>query len=239
MFETTLLICSKPAEVARRCQQEEQLLLLVKTSLLLMLLCSAVFGLVLGSSRDSAQAMATALKLPMVWILTLAICTPAFYALAAVLGHGVRVRALLALVLAAAARASLVLFALLPCLWLLIESLGDSGLNYHRVTMGAALIYAFAGLAALGVLLRAFGPPKTALPVLAAFLCSFFLVAGQTAWSLRPFVGRPSQESVPFFRQPEGTFLAALMLGSESARGHYRDAPAPASAPDVAFEPEE
>jgi hypothetical protein len=152
----------------------------------------------------------------------LAVCTPAFYGLTAVLGRGLRLRSLIALILAASARASLVLFALLPVLWLAVDVWGDSPRDYQRLTMSAALIYGCAGLAGLGIMLRALGTSLRSLPLLLGFLGTFFLVAGQTAWSLRPFVGRPSEVATPWFRTPEGTFLAALSTGSESARGIYR-----------------
>lgn len=56
-----------------------------------------------------------------------------------------------------------------------------------------------------------------------SFTLAFFCVAGQTAWSLRPFVGRPAQADVPLLRAPEGTFLEAVVTGVDSARGRYQD----------------
>jgi len=161
-------------------------------------------------------------------VLTLAVCAPAFHAFAAALGHGLSMRSLLALILVATARASLVLFALLPVLWLLSDFTEGFETHYHQVTFTAALMYGVAGLAALGVLLRAFPRAPSTWPVLAGFVCTFFLVAGQTAWSLRPFVGRPAEQDSPWLRAPEGTFVEAVWRGTDSARGVYhRSAPAP------------
>jgi hypothetical protein len=118
MLKTMVLICSKPRELVDLCQSERSLEQLVQTALLLVIGCTAAFGLVLGGARDLHQACASALKLPLVWVVTLAVCAPAFHAIAAALGHALSLRALLALILVATARASLVLFALLPVLWL-------------------------------------------------------------------------------------------------------------------------
>jgi hypothetical protein len=190
---------------------------------------------VLGNTRGLEQALATALKLPLVWVLTLAVCAPAFHAIAAALGHGLSLRSLLALIVVATARASMVLFALLPVLWLLSDFSEGRATHYHKVTLTAALMYGVAGLAALGVLLRAFPRKMSTWPVLAGFAFTFFVVAGQTAWSLRPFVGRPAEKDSPWLRAPEGTFVEAVWRGSDSARGVYhRAAPLPAS---VAIEP--
>lgn len=232
MLDMITMISSDPNEVARRCREEERLVPLVKTSLLLLLLGAGSFGLVLGSARDMTQALATMTKLPLVWIVTLAVAAPGFYATAAVLGQPLRLRALLALTLAATARASLVLFALLPVVWLFSQMAGGrlfeaspvlAPQQYHQLTLLAASIFAVSGLAALGVLLRGFAKSTSTWPIVGLFTLGFFLVAGQTAWSLRPFVGRPAQTDVPAFRRPEGTFLRALSVGFDSARGHYHD----------------
>jgi hypothetical protein len=182
-----------------------------------------------GGTRDWTQAFATLAKLPLVWIVTLAVSAPAFYAIAAVLGQPLRLRALSALTLVATARASLVLFALLPVLALVPDILSGSFVQgsgvqpdvYHKVTLLASVIFAASGLAALGVLLRGFERVPSTWPLLGLFTLTFFFVAGQTAWSLRPFVGRPAQKEIPLLRAPEGTFLEAVVTGYDSAWGRY------------------
>jgi len=221
MFDLFNVICSQPLATARRCRTESDLIPLIKASLLLLIVGTSSFGLVLGGARDLSQALATAVKLPLVWIVTLALCAPAFYAIAAVFGQPWRLRALLALTLTATARASLVLFAMLPVLWLFSDVFQSSSRFYHQLTLLASLIYATSGLAALGVLLRGFDRKLATAPLLGLFAVVFFLVAGQTAWSLRPFVGRPSQAEVPWFRNPEGTFFEAIGRDLDSARGRY------------------
>lgn len=229
MFETITMISSDPGATAARCRNDDRLHPLVKTSLFVMLAGTGAFGLVLGGTRDWGQAFATSVKLPLVWIVTLAVSAPAFYAIAAVTGQPLRLRALLALSLAATARASLVLFALLPVLALLPDILSGSFLRssalapdvYHKVTLFAVVIFAASGLAALGVLLRGFKKTLSTWPLLGLFTVTFFFVVGQTAWSLRPFIGRPVQQDVPLLRAPEGTFLEAVLTGYSSALGDY------------------
>lgn len=222
-------ICNRPAEVAAQCTAERELEPLVKTALVLVLGGTAAFGFVLGNVRDVSQGFATALKLPLVWVVSLAVCAPAFYAISAVFGRAMSLRATLALTLVASARASLLLFALLPVLWLLTDMTRGGPNQYHQVTFCSALAYGFAGLLSLGVLLRAFPLRRNVWGALLGFGLVFFLVSGQTAWSLRPFVGRPAEKDSPFLRPPEGTFVEALLVGSRSARGDYaREAPRPA-----------
>jgi hypothetical protein len=227
MLQTTLSICNRPHEVAERCMAERSLEPLARTALVLVLVGTAGFGFVLGGARDLSQGAATALKLPLAWILTLAVCAPAFYAISAALGRSLSFRATLALILTSSARASLLLFALLPVFWLFTD-LAHGPSQYHRLTFAAALTYGVAGLLGLGILLRAFPKSPRTFAILGSFAVVFFLVSGQTAWSLRPFVGRPAEKESPWLRAPEDTFLDALWRGSSSARGVYtREAPRP------------
>jgi hypothetical protein len=172
---------------------------------------------VIGSFRGGIQIVYGATKVPLAMLLTLAICAPAFHALAAGLGRAWPMRSIIALTLAAAGRASLVLVAISPALWLLF----DLGLGYHAAALAAAFAYAIAGAAAVGVLLRGLGPQSGRILTAFAFVGVFFAVGGQTSWILRPYLVRPRTESIPFLRAREGSFADSLLMSSRSARGIY------------------
>lgn len=117
------------------------------------------------------------------------------------------------LVLAAAARASLILLALAPVVWLAMAR----GLEYHRGILAAALCYGFAGLAALQLILRGLGQDWRA-RFIALFFAAALLPAGaQSAWMLRPFVGRPSQPTLPFLRKVNGSFFDSITRSADSS----------------------
>jgi hypothetical protein len=78
-------------------------------------------------------------------------------------------------------------------------------------------MYLLAALAALEILLRGLGGLQLRSLVTAAFCTLVFLaVLGQTAWMLRPFFGRPSQQEVPFVRAREGSFADAVLRSGHS-----------------------
>jgi hypothetical protein len=81
MVKTFLMICSNPQQTAERSLIEADATTIVRTSLWMMLLCTSAYGIVLGSARNASQALASGVKLPLVWVVTLAVCTPAFYGL--------------------------------------------------------------------------------------------------------------------------------------------------------------
>ncbi|WP_437668862.1 hypothetical protein [Sorangium sp. So ce131] len=210
-----------PAEIAASCREDRDLRAISLASLGAIGLGSAVFGGVVGSFRGREQILYAALKVPLAMMITLALCAPAFHALAAVLGRPWPLRSIVALALASAARSSLVLLAFAPALWLLI----DAGLGYHDSALAASLAYALAGLAALGVLVRGIGAGDGRALTAAAFVAMFFAVGGQAAWILRPYLLRPRAEAIPFLRAREGSFADALITSGRSSLGLYDEDP--------------
>lgn len=206
-----------PATIAKNCRTDQDLKTITLTSLAAIVAGGMAFGGVVGSFRGGIQILYGAIKIPLAMIVTLAICAPAFHALAAVLGRAWPMRSIISLVLAAAARSSLVLLAFTPALWLGM----DWGLGYHKSAMAASMAYALAGLAALSVLLRGIGKGQGQWLTTIAFIGMFFAVGGQSAWILRPYLLRPKAESVPFVRAREGGFADALLTASRSAADIY------------------
>lgn len=209
-----------PGDIAVSCRRETaDVRPIALTSLAAIVLGAAAFGGVLGSFRGGAQIVYGAIKVPLAIIATLAICTPAFHALAAVLGRPWPLRSVISLTLAAAGRSSLVLLAFTPALWLAL----DVGIGYHAGALAASLAYGLAGLAALGVLVRGIGAGQGRVLTALAFMGMFFAVGGQTAWILRPYLVRPKTPDAPFLRSREGGFSDALFTSGRSAAGIYDD----------------
>lgn len=211
------LLLRDPAGVAKRCRDEEGLTSLAAAALAATIAGAAAFGGVLGSFRGGAQIFAGAAKVPIALVATLAIAVPAFYGLASALGRTWSMRTVVALALSAAGRSSLVLLAAAPALWLAVSS----GLSYHQSAVIASLAYGLAGLAALGILLRGLDGGVSKLPTALAFVAVFFAIGGQTAWILRPYLGRPTLAEVPFIRANEGSFADAVVKNMRSAVGIY------------------
>jgi len=207
-----------PARIAERCREDSDLRPLVVASMLAIAVGGALFGAALGAPKGALQATYAAIKLPLAMLAALVVCTPAFHVLNAGLAAPQPLRSIVALTLAATARAALVLLACTPGLWLTMDSL----FGYHQSVLAASGCYLLAGTAAVGVLVRGLTPGPKGLVVAFAFLCVLFPVGGQTAWMLRPFLGRPAQQQVPFLRARESSFADAVMTSAWSAVGIYR-----------------
>lgn len=214
-----------PDEIASACREDRDLRAITATSLAALIVGSLVFGGVIGSFRGSTQIVYAAIKVPLAMAVTLALCVPAFHAIAAGLGRPFPIRSIVALALAAAGRASLVLLALAPMLWLVF----DRGIGYHAAALASAFAYALAGLAAVSVLVRGLGEGSGRALTAIAFAAVFFAVGGQASWILRPYLIRPRtwaaaqshEQKIPFLRGYEGSFADSIFTSSRSARGIY------------------
>jgi hypothetical protein len=214
----------RPDEIAKDCREDRGVSEIGSIALLAIVVGATVFGAVLGSYRGGAQILYAGLKVPMAVLAALAIAAPAFHGIAAALGRPWPMRCVVALTLAAAGRASLLLLAFAPALWLML----DFGVGYHAAAVLAAIAYGASGIAALGVLLRGLGAGSGRLLTTLGFASVFFAASGQTSWILRPYLVRPRTEIVPFTRAREGSFDEALFRSSRSGAGVYdRQAPAP------------
>jgi hypothetical protein len=183
------------------------------------LVCAGAFGATLGFFRGAQQAVYAAVKLPLVILLTAAVLAPALTCLNAALRRPADLRKDLLLVLACLARASLVLSAEIPILWLGL-SLDAS---YHTMVLAAVAACAVAGAAALWLLVRGLLRFRRGAIVTAVLLVSAFMVVGaQMTWVLRPYLARPRDADPPFLRALDGSFVESVVTSADSARGIYR-----------------
>jgi hypothetical protein len=206
-----------PQKSADRAVMGRDLEPLVLAALAAIAVGSGVFGGVLATERGGAQLLFSAAKLPLALVATLVLVVPAFYAIAASLGRPLALRSAVGLVLAGAARAALVLVALTPLVWLVL----DGGASYHQGVVLASICYGIAGFAALRLILHGMGGDLRAWLILGCFAGVMAPVGAQTAWMLRPFFGRPAEAHVPFLRARESSFLDAVSTSARSSVGIY------------------
>jgi len=207
-----------PRAIAARCRAAGDLRPLFVASLSALVLGAGVFGATLATSRGGLQLLYSGVKLPLALVVTMLLVVPAFHAIAAGLGRPLSFSGMIGLTLAAAGRGALLLVALSPLVWLSF----DRGLTYHPGVLLAAACYALAGLAALDLVLKGVGFDARGFVIVGLFAGVLLATGGQTAWMLRPFLGRPSAPSVPFLRQRESSFWDAVQQSSLSSVGVYR-----------------
>jgi hypothetical protein len=195
----------------------------LRHSLLTLLLLSAFYGAAAGAYSGSLQAVSAGVKLPLLLLVTLGICFPAFYVVQILVGSRLRLLQVLVLVLASLALTAILLAAFVPIsVFFLI-----TGANYHFLQLLHVIVVLTAGLLGMYALHDGLTLvcekrgvyPKKAITIMRVWTVLFAFVGIQVAWNLRPFLG---ERDAPFTitRDYEGNFYAAIIYSlNELARG--------------------
>src|SRR5437870_10644521 len=195
----------------------------------LLALC-ALYGAAAGAYASPAQSVSAAIKLPLLFLGTLAICFPGFFVIQVLVGSRLRLSQVLALVLGALSLSAILLAAVVPItLFFLL-----TGANYHFLMLLHVLIVLGAGLLGMAALHDGLAfacekrgvYPKNAMTIMKVWAVLFAFVGIQMGWNLQPFVGdrgRPFQ----LFRHNEGNFYTAVVYSLEKlGRGPSPDSSA-------------
>jgi hypothetical protein len=163
------------------------------------------YGAVMGtfelrSAERLLQVLFSATKVPILLLVTFALCLPSFFVINTLLGlrddFGRAMRALLVTQCAL----TLVLLAMAPFTAFWYVSSGD----YPRAILFNAAMFAVASIAAQRVLRREYAPLLAREPkhrqMVRLWLAMYAFVGIQMGWMLRPFIGRPTLP-VRFFRE--------------------------------------
>lgn len=197
---------------------------------------SALYGAAAGAYANPAQAASAAIKLPFLFLGTLAICFPGFFVIQVLAGSRLRLSQVLALVLGALSLSAILLAAVVPITLFFLFT----GANYYFLTLLHVLIVLGAGLLGMAALHEGLAfacekrgvYPKKAMTIMKVWAVLFAFVGIQMAWNLQPFVGdrgRPFQ----LFRHNEGNFYTAVIYSLEQiGRGEENPAPDTPSSPD-------
>jgi len=208
----------------------------LRSFLFVILVLSAVYGMTMGTEamtvslqRGLLQLITSALKVPLLYLLSLLVCFPVLFIVLVLMGARLRFGQTLALILLAVALNSVLLVSCAP----IILFFTFTGSNYHFVKLLHVAIFSFSGFWGMLSLWQGLRItceksdlyPKQSIRILKVWVLIFGFVGTQVAWSLRPFVGDPGQP-YQLFRQSqasnfyEGVWKSVLGLRPE---GNGRD----------------
>ena len=164
---------------------------------------TAAFGLVVGAWRDPVQGFYTAIKFPLIVLLTAAGNGLLNGMLAPLLGTNISFRQSLLAVLMSFTIAAAVLGACAPLIYFVIwnapmlsDKTASASTTHSFILLMVVAAIALAGIVAnarlLQLLRQLSGSPASARRTLFAWLAGNLLLGSQVSWILRPFVGSPS-----------------------------------------------
>ncbi|RKZ31151.1 actin-binding WH2 domain-containing protein [bacterium] len=173
-----------------------------------------IYGIVMGAYNSPFQAISSAIKVPVLFLLALIICYPALFIFNILLGSKLSLGQSLALLLSAFALSSCILasFAPIALFFMLIGS------SYAFLRLLHVAIFAVAGLAGMKTLNDGLvyacekysTYPRQGVRVFKVWIIIFAFVGTQLAWNLRPFLGNRDME-FQLFRKQEGNFYSHII----------------------------
>jgi hypothetical protein len=183
---------------------------------------SAVYGLTMGASSLASglnhgflQMISSGLKVPTLYLLTLAVCYPVLFIILVLMGSRLSLLQTLALILLALTLNAVLLAAFAPIIAFFIIT----GSSYEFVKLLHVVVMTFSGFWAMTALWQGLREmceksnlyPKKAVRILQVWILVFGFVGTQMAWSLRPFVGAPERPFELFRAAQEGNFYTAVL----------------------------
>jgi hypothetical protein len=156
----------------------------------------AAYGAVLGSTHSLWQALSSAVKLPLLFLITLIICVPALYIFSVLFGSNQRLPQLITMVLSAITVTAVLLLSLAPVTFFFMLTTSD----YQFFKLLNVFFFAIAGFVGMFFLSRGIqiitmadkeGGTKIRSIILYLWILLYGFVGSQMAWTLRPFVGYP------------------------------------------------
>jgi glucan phosphoethanolaminetransferase (alkaline phosphatase superfamily) len=172
-----------------------------------------VYGLSMGLFRGYGPAIVSGLKLPFLYLLTLAVCFPAFYALNCLSGPRLRVHQCIRLLLIATSANAAALSSYAPFSFFFTVTTSRAGYGFlvlmHVVVFGASAI------ASVAVIVLIFRTTAAELKhrlrplVVLTWVILYALVGTQMSWVLRPWIGSYSGPYTPL-RPIGGSFIEAV-----------------------------
>lgn len=185
------------------------------TLALLIFVCSASYGFSMGLQHSLPQAFSAALKVPLLFFCTLAVCFPTLHFISLFFGSRVSLEQNLVILLWGLAVTAVLLAAFAPVALFFLFS----GLEYDPLLLMHVAVFALCGAAGLETIRRnvraaveaAGGASLSAGPTrlfLGIWMGLYMLVGTQMAYGLSPFVGRESD--FVFIYRGKGNFYSHL-----------------------------
>lgn len=200
----------------------------INHKIIALLVCSslffAVYGAIIGLSHSPIQGMSAAIKLPILYLLTVLICLPTLYIFNIFFGSSRSLAQHFLVVLTAASVISALLIAFAPVtLFFLITTN-----NYQFFKLLNVAIFIFTGIIGVHFLyqgMQLISDPDsdgqlTRTRLLQFWLVLYGFVGSQLGWTLRPIFGSPN---TPFelFRQLQGNIYLDIIKAISEVLGFH------------------
>ena len=183
-----------------------------------------LYGAVLGSTHSLRQTLSSAVKLPVLFLMTLVICLPTLYFFNVLFGSKQSLSQNFCLILTAITVTGVLLLSFAPIVLFFV--LATSHYQFFKllnvavfaITGGIGMTFLNQGMRVVSA-----GGKEGARArgcVMQFWIVIYAFVGSQMAWTLRPFIGAPSME-FELFRQLGGNFYANIFASIGEILGFF------------------
>ena len=173
-----------------------------------------VYGLVMGCNSGPLQAFTAGVKVPVLFLLSLLICFPAFFILQFILGSKMKLSHMAVIVLSGYVLTGAIMVSFTPIVVLFVLTGG----NYYFLQLLHIAIFGVAGIFGMKMVLDALKYsceeknvyPKTGVVVFRFWVVILAFVGIQLAWNLQPFLADKT-EAYAMFKKYKGNFYTAVI----------------------------
>jgi hypothetical protein len=191
-----------------------------------------IMGIQNAWGQGLLQMLTSAVKVPLLFLLSLAVCFPVLYIVLVLMEVRLSFKQTLSLILMALTLDAVLMASCAPIILFFVLT----GADYNFIKLLHVAVFTFSGAWAMRALWQGLTVtceksnlyPKQAVRILQVWILVFGFVGTQMAWSLRPFVGSPGLEYQLFRRNQEGNFYgavwhAAVNMGREAVEKAGQD----------------
>jgi hypothetical protein len=184
----------------------------------------ALYGAVMGSTHSLWQALSSAVKLPILFLATLVVCSPTLYFFNLIFGSSQSLTQNFALILTALTVTAVLLLSFAPIV--LFFLLTTSHYQFFKLlNVGVFTIAGIVGVTFLGHGMRIVSASgkegaRARRNVVRLWILIYAFVGSQMAWTLRPFIGAPGLQ-FELFRQLGGSFYANVFVSIGEILGFF------------------
>ncbi len=184
----------------------------------------ALYGAVMGSTHSLWQALSSAVKLPVLFLATLIVCSPTLYFFNVLFGSNQSLTQNVVLILTAITVTSVLLLSFAPIVVFFL--LTTSGYQFFKllnvgiftISGGMGVLFLSQGMRVVSAAGKEGSGSRRVVTWLWILLYAF--VGSQMAWTLRPFIGAPSMK-FELFRQLGGNFYSNILVSIGELLGFY------------------
>ena len=184
----------------------------------------ALYGAVMGSTHSLWQTLSSAVKLPLLFLATLVVCSPTLYFFNLIFGSNQSLAQNFTLILTAITVTAVLLLSFAPIV--LFFLLTTSQYQFFKLlNVGVFTISGFVGVLFLSQGMRVVSDSgkegvSARRNVVRLWILIYAFVGSQMAWTLRPFIGAPSMD-FELFRQLGGNFYANVFASFGEILGFF------------------